>query len=300
MYRHLGISLLVSLVACQFVLAGAQSSGTRPGDLIAEIVTPEVNGAVGKGIAYDGQYLYYTEWAGNFLHRIDVPPPGLSSPTGKIDIPIQGMPSGIMTRSYDAGRASFWAVGGDGLSIYLLDKLGRAMLRFTIDPTTDRPGNCKPRGALWTDGCPSEVKINYDGTDDTIWYAPDTSERIYHYSTIPDALGTAQLVPATPFVDVDVPPNDMYLECGYSQVSGVSVGGPTLLINIAGCAAYFEYTKRGTKVGSYPIQTTISGDTECDDRSYSVSVFWARGGWNGRIYAYQQPRAHACAFGGGH
>jgi hypothetical protein len=146
----------------------------------------------------------------------------------------------------------------------------------------------------------TEVKINYDGTDDSIWYAPDTSERIYHYSTIPDISGTAQLVAGTPYIDVDVPPNDMLPECGYSQVSGVAVGGPSLFINIAGCLTYFEYTKTGTKVGSYPIQPAISGDAECDDRSYAVSVIWSRGGWNGRIYAHQQSRKQACVFGGGH
>src|SRR5215510_73752 len=144
MYRYSGLTLFFALTVCP-ILAGSAQDGGQPGDLITEIITSEVFGAVGKGIASDGQFLYYTEWAGNTLHRINVPPPGLSTPTGKVNIPIQGMISGIMTLSYDAGRDAFCAVSGDGLSIYLLDKLGRATLRFIIDPTTDRPGNCKPR-----------------------------------------------------------------------------------------------------------------------------------------------------------
>ena len=66
-----------------------------------------------------------------------MPPPGASYAAGHIDIPIQGAPSGIMAISYDATRDAFWAVGGDGLSIYLLSKTtGVATLRFAIDPST--------------------------------------------------------------------------------------------------------------------------------------------------------------------
>ncbi len=300
MNRRFRCLLFVGLLLCQIGIAGAQT--TKPGDLIAEIIVPEVaNGFFGKAIGYDGRYLYYTEWAGSILHRIDVPPPGLSNATGHIDIPIQGAPSGIMAISYDAGRDAFWAIAGDGLSMYLMEKTGETTLRFAIDPATDRPGNCKPRGSLSTDGCPSESKINYDAADDTIWYAPDTSDRIYHYRTVPDALGTAQLVDGTPWVDVDVPPNDMFLECGYSQVSGVAVGGSYLFINIAGCPRYFQYTKTGIKVASYPMgPIPPSGDIECDNRSYNVSVIWSRDGWTRpNIYAHQQPSRNACRYGGG-
>src|SRR3989442_79272 len=203
MNRYFRNLLFAGLVLCQVAAGGAQA--TNPGDLIAEIIVPEAaNGFFGKAIGYDGRYLYYTEWAGSILHRIDVPPPGLSNAAGHIDIPIQGAPSGIMAISYDAGRDAFWAIGGDGLSMYLMQKTGETTLRFSIDPSADRPGNCKPKGSLWTEGCPAESKINYDAADDTIWYAPDTTKRIYHYQTVADALGTAQLVDATPWVDVDV------------------------------------------------------------------------------------------------
>ena len=307
MYRYwasLALVAFIALVGFQIAAVSAQPMATNPGDLIVDIITPE-SGIVGqlhdmaKAVGFDGSYLYYAEWAGSVLHRIDVPPPGQSLAAGQFDIPIQGSPSGIMSISYDLSRDAFWAIGGDGLSVYLMDKSGQATLRYRINPVTDRPGDCKQRGSLWTSGCSTEVKINYDAADDTIWYAPDTTERIYHYRTFPNALGTAQLVDATPFVDVDVAPNNMYLECGYSQVSGVAVGGPNLLINIAGCPSFFEFTKTGTKVGSYPIQPPPSGDTECDDQSYSVPVFWARDGGNGHIYAYQQPNSSTCRFGGG-
>ncbi len=288
---------LVALLLCQIAVGGAQA--TSAGDLITEIITPEAanNGAFGKAIGFDGRYLYYTEWAGSVLHRINVPLPGLSNATGHIDIPIQGSSSGIMAISYDASRDAFWAIGGDGLSMYLMENTGEATLRFTINPATDRPGNCNPRG---TEGCLTEAKINYDSTDDTIWYAPDTTKRIYHYRTVANAAGNAQLVDGMPWVDVDVPPNDMYSECGYSQVSGVAVGGPYLLVNVAGCSRYFKYTKTGTKLASYPMSPTPSGDIECDNWSYNVSVIWSRNGrTNGNIYAHQEPFNNACRYGGG-
>jgi hypothetical protein len=286
-----------ALVVFQVLGGQAQPAAAAPGDLIADITIPETADllwarGIAKAIGFDGRYLYYAEYAGALLHRIDVPPPGASAAAGHIDIPIKGAPSGIMAISYDATRDAFWAVGGDGLSIYLLAKTGEATLRYTIDPIADRPGNCKV-------GCQNEAKINYDGADDTIWYAPDTSFRIYHYQSSPDILGTAALVAATPFVDVDVAPNDMVAQCGYSQVSGLAVGGADLFITVAGCPYYFEYSKSGTKVAWYPEQPPSSGDMECDNLSFGVSVLWARDGWNGHIRAYEQPAASACAFGGG-
>jgi len=38
---------------------------------------------------------------------------------------------------------------------------------------------------------------------------------------------------------------------------------------------------------------------QCDNRSYSVSVFWIKDGYEGHIRAFEQPSANACPFGGG-
>ena len=190
MTRVVRVAVVAIALVSQIVAGPAQPAAAAPGDVIVDMPVPETDGVlwprgIAKAIGFDGHYLYYAEWAGPVLHRIDVPPAGSRGPvTGHVDIPVQGAPSGIMAISYDAGRDAFWAVGGDGLSIYLLSKSGLATLRYTIDPVADRPGNCKV-GA----GCPSEAKINYDGTDDTLWYAPDTSARIYHYASSPTHWG---------------------------------------------------------------------------------------------------------------
>ena len=51
-------------------------AAAAPGDLIADVATPEGPSQAGlwpKGIAMDGQYLYYLDWGGSVLHRIDPP-----------------------------------------------------------------------------------------------------------------------------------------------------------------------------------------------------------------------------------
>jgi len=288
-----GALAVLALIAFSLAAGRAQVATAAPGDLIAEVTTPEGTGllwarGISPSVAFDGHYLYYAEYSGSVLHRIDVPPAGASTPaTGQVDATITGAPSGIMSIAYDSGRDLFWAVGGDGLSIYTLGKSGAATLQFRVDPASDRPGY-QPQMY------PAEIKIAYDRTDDTIWYSPDAFARIYHYQTSPDALGTASLVAATPYVDVN-----MTAECGYSQSSGVAVGGSNLLVSISGCPLYFAFTKTGTKVGSYPMQLASAGDLECDNVSYGVSVVWVKDEWGGRIQAYEQPSAGACVFGGG-
>lgn len=118
--------LVIAAAVIGFIVFGrvhsvipAQETGA--GTLIAETRAPEaeklfVHG-IAKAIGFDGSFLYYTEYAGSTLHRIDVPAPGTSMARGHIDIPIAGAPSGIMAISYDVNRNAFWAVGGDGLSM---------------------------------------------------------------------------------------------------------------------------------------------------------------------------------------
>jgi hypothetical protein len=268
-----------------------------PGSLVADVMVPdEYPSYVAPSVAFDGQHLYYAEYGGSTLFRIDVPPAGSAGTgTGQTRTPIQGAQSGIMTLTYDRGRGAFWAIGGDGLSMYLLTRGGVATLVFTIDPSTDRPG-------FVPGPFPTETKVAYDASDDTLWYSPDGNARIFHYRTTADAAGSAAMVESNPYIDVDAAPNDMVAECGYSQSSGVAVGGAHLFISVAGCNYYFEYTKTGQKIAAYAYDTnagTSAQDLECDDQSYGVPVLWLRDGYDGHMRAFEQPRAGACAFGGG-
>jgi hypothetical protein len=281
------LSLCIAAVRGDVARAGA-------GDLVADVLVPEAEVVWPRGLApsvgFDGQSLYYLDYAGSVLHRIAAPPPGASIGTGHLDVPIMGAPSGVMTIAYDRGRDLFWAVSGDGLTIYQLTKSGNATLAFRIDPATDRPG-------LQAGPAATEVKIAYDGTDDTLWYSPDATTRIYHYRTTPDMFGTATLVTANPYIEVDTT-----AQCGYSQSSGVASGGASLFVSVAGCPYYFEFTKSGSLVGAYAytwLGAQSTQDIECDDVTYGAPVFWIKDGYDGHIRAFEQPRPGACGRGGG-
>ena len=293
------------LVLASLGLGGAWPAAAAAGNQVADVATPE--GAVPEiGVTFDGQYLYYAERNGAVVHRIDVPPACgspcvTSTATGHVDIPVTAPLNplgigGINAMSYDAGRGLFWAVGGDGLSIYQVTKAGIATLAFSIDPVLGRPGACKTT-VCWStlvDG------LAYDRADDTIWYKPDASNRIYHYLLQGDVLGKAVLAP-TPYVDTDIAPNDLASQCGFNYPSWVAVGGADLFVGADKCQYYFEFTKAGTKVGwaAYNTRGTPDGDAECDNLSYTVSVFWARDVNDGHIRAFEQPAAAACVYGGG-
>ncbi|HEV8468114.1 MAG TPA: hypothetical protein VGR46_00790 [Candidatus Limnocylindria bacterium] len=296
--RNAGTLLIAALLAFPLALVTAQRAAGAAGALVADVVVNEAYPEnIAPSVAFDGTYLYHVGYGNSKLHRINAPPAGSSgNATGQVDITITGAQSGIMTLAYDRGRDAFWAIGGDGLSMYLLRKSGAATLIFTIDPNNDRPGY-QPVGDY-----PNEVKVAYDRADDTIWYSSDAGARIYHYHTYADAQGTAAIVDGTPYIDINVPPNDMSPQCPYSQSSGVAVGGAHLFVSIAGCKYIFEFTKTGGKVGAYPY--TINGssssqDLECDNLSYGVSVFWLRDGYDSHIRAFEQPASSACLFGGG-
>jgi hypothetical protein len=293
-FRRALATCVAVLAILQWALAYATAA---PGSLVADVMVPDqYPNYVAPSVAFDGQHLYYAEYGGSTLFRIDVPPAGSAGiGTGQTRSAIQGAPSGIMTLAYDRGRAAFWAIGGDGVSMYLLTRTGVATLVFTIDASADRPG-------FVPGPFPTETKVAYDASDDTLWYSPDGNARIFHYRTTADAEGSAEMVDATPYIDVDAAPNDMFAECGYSQSSGVAVGGDHLFISVAGCNFYFEYTKTGQKVAAYAYNTnagTSAQDLECDDQSYDVPVLWLRDGYDGHIRAFEQPSAGACAFGGG-
>jgi hypothetical protein len=293
-YRRYLRSVL-PLTALLLALGQPLAAAAAPGDTIADLSTPE--GAmfaplgIAKAIAMDGSFLYYAEYAGSVMHRVNVPPPGASNATGHIDIPIVGAPSGIMTIAYDGGRNLFWAVSGDGTTIYQLTKTGTATRQFTVDTVNGLPGNCKSN-------CSAEVKIAYDRSDDTIWYSPDTTQRVYHFKTTGDLLGKGVLVATSPYIDVNVAPNDFTPQCASSYINGIATGGSDLFFEIGTCKYYFEYTKTGTKVAAIQRPFPSTGGLACDNVSYAVSVIWMRDGWANHIYAVEQPRANACVYSG--
>lgn len=293
MTRRVTVLTAMCALVLAAVLGSTRPAAAAPGDLVADVLVPEAEVVWPRGlapsVAFDGRDLYYLDYAGSVLHRIAAPPPGASVGTGHVDAPITGAPSGIMAIAYDRGRDIFWATGGDGLSIYRLSKSGAATLAFRVDPD-DRPGFQAGPAA-------TEVKIAYDRADDTLWYAPDATTRVYHYRTAADLVGSAVLVAGNPYIDVD-----MTAQCGYSQTSGVAVGGSSLFVSVAGCPFYFEYARSGAQLASHAYSWSgqqSAQDVECDDLTYGVAVFWIKDGYDGHIRGFEQPRSGACSYGGG-
>jgi hypothetical protein len=290
---------LLALVVLQLTVGYAQPAAAAPGDLIADVDATTAGATFGVSVAFDGQFLYYTNFNGTLMHRIDVPPPGSSVATGHVVFPIAGT-SGINAFSWDNTRQQFWGAGTDGQSIYLLTKpttttpMSTGTLMFVTTPA-QRPGNCD-NGF----GCiPLIDGLAYDGIDDTIWYSPDASQRVYHYETFAVGGMAVLAAPVPGYMDVNDPPNDMAPQCGFNYSSGVAVGGPDLFLGADGCDFYFQYSKTGTKLAFFPYTASRAEDMECDNVSYSVSVIWVRDANDGHLRAFEQPRANACILGGG-
>src|SRR5439155_960024 len=127
--RRAALAVVAVVMVLSLAAGRAQPAAAAPGDLVADVLVPEAESVWARGlapsVAFDGRYLYYLDYAGSVLHRIDVPPAGSATTgTGHVDAPVIGAPSGIMTIAYDAGRDLFWAIGGDGLSAYAINFAG--------------------------------------------------------------------------------------------------------------------------------------------------------------------------------
>jgi len=298
------LSALAAVVFLALTFGRAEPLKAAPGDLIADVDATTGGAGFGVSVAFDGQFLYFTNVNDNVMSRINVPPPGVSVATGATPFPIVG-PVGINAFSYDATRDMFWGADGSGGGIWLLSKptattpVSTGMLQFLITPA-QTPGDCDNASTFGTSVClPLVDGINYDGTDDTIWYSPDASQRVYHYETFGSGGFAVLAAPAPGYFSVNVPPNDMAPDCGFNYSSGIAVGGSDLFLGADGCPKYFEYSKTGTKLGVFPYGGTRDEDMECDNVSYSVSVIWMRDAFDGHLRAYEQPAANACIFGGG-
>jgi hypothetical protein len=274
-------------LATVLLLICANSAVAAPGDKLTEIFPPDSN--FGVSVAFDGQFLYYTNYNGTVLHRVT------PTNTGHQDFAIVG-PPGVNAFTFDVTRNAFWAVDSTGMGVWLIPRPAPTdvsvigTLQFTVNPANDTPGNCD-NGF----GCEALVDgFGYDGTDDSLWYSPDASERIYHYDTTMDTDGSAILLG---FIDVNDPPNDMTAECGFNYSSGVAAGANDLWLAADGCDHYFRYSKTGTKIASFPYDSERAEDDECDNITFApLSALWVRDAL-GRLAAFEQPIE--CKFGGG-
>jgi hypothetical protein len=261
-------AVLIALLVIPTISRTAYSQPPPEGTLIGDLF---VGSNVGLGIGFDGQYLYWLDISGTTLHKIT------TTGTFVADIPINGCTATVI--SFDATRGKFW--GADGTQISL------------IDPTT---GNCTPMFDVGNvcQGCnPLVDGINYDVSDDSIWYSPDGSIIVYHFDTNGNFLGSFR---------IDTPPNDMFPECGFNYNSGIAVGAINVMYLAAdGCQYIFKYDKSGNKLGSFVIPAFRHEDMECDNVTFAdqgVDAIWIKDAFDGHIRAFAVEKG-TCAFGGG-
>jgi hypothetical protein len=270
---------LVVLVSASFGLQGAPVASAAPGTVLRDLAVS--NSVGGVSVAFDGHYLYYTNLDGAVLHR--VAPNGVAA----ADVRIVGA-AGINALSYDAVHDVFWGVDASGRSVYRIRRDGVATLQFTLVPAFDLPGLCDvPLG------CSRVVSgLAYDATD-SLWYAPQGTERIYHLTPTGELLG---------YFDTNNGSSALVPDCLTNGVSGLAAGKSSLFLSAGSCGRGFQYAKNdaesATRLGKYPLPGPSSGDVECDDVSFAVNAMWVRSASDGHLRAIEVP-AGACALGGG-
>jgi hypothetical protein len=259
-------------------LGQAELARASAGDVRREIPAGAPGGV---SVAFDGENLYYTDRNGIVLHSVT------TAGTARPDVPIVGA-SGLNALSYDVTLDQFWAVDSTGLGVYRLSRDGTAAKQFTLVPAFDLPGVCGV-----ATGCSAIVAgLAYDNTNSTLWYAPQLSERIYHFTTAGqlmgyfDTKGTSSLFP----------------DCATNGVTGIASGGSSLFLAAGDCRRGFQYTKSDTtsasKLGTFAVAGPRAGDVECDNLTFAATVLWVRDTADGRLRAVEVPSG-SCVFGGG-
>jgi hypothetical protein len=244
------------------------TAGATTGDVLATVSAPDA------GAAFDGNDLFYTDTAGAILHSI-----ASNGVSDQQAVPVVGA-AGLQGLTYDVTRNVFWATDSTGLTVYTVDRTGLALLQFAINPLTDLPGLC---GSLT--GCSSTISdLAYDATDDSLWYLPVGSSRVYHIDTAGNALG---------YLDLG--------SVGCSTVSGLAAGETSLYLSGCGRVIRAAKTDTGTSsvLSSFASPVTSAREIECDDVSFApASALWMRDRATGALRAVQIAGG-SCHFGGG-
>ena len=269
---------LVAIAAALFGLGQVDGAWAATGDVRADIAAP----SGGVGVAFDGANLYYTDLNGTELRSVT--PAGVAGPS----VPIVGAP-GITALTYDVTHDFFWAVDTTGLGIYQLTRDGRAWLQFALVPGLDLPGLCDV-----ATGCSTTVSgLAYDATNDTLWYAPMLSQRVYHLTTAGELHG---------WFDTNELGSSLFPECAANGVGGIAAGKDSLYLSAGACGRGYRFGKSDAqaapKLGSFAMASQKPGDVECDNVSFSATVIWVRDTVDGHLRAFEVAPG-TCAFGGG-
>ncbi len=240
------------------------------GDEVFTMNFPEGSGT-GVGVAFDGEFLYYTYIDSTNLYKIR--PDG----SGHEVIPTTGIAeSGLGALSFDATRGMLWTgtYGCDqsgGGPVYLIDPVtGAATYQFSVP--SQYVSYCLDDG------------IAFDATDDSIWYSDDVQSIMVHMASDGTFLGTVDLSAIHP---------DLV------QNSGIAIGGENFYLGTNG----FETTLRVHRNDLTILDTFVNTnyrieDMECDPQTYfPTEVMWIRDAYDGSARAYAI-ESGTCGLGG--
>jgi hypothetical protein len=264
-----------------FVLLGfaqAELAAAAVGDVRADIAAGAPGGV---SVAFDGTNLYYTDRNGVVLKSVT--PAGTERPS----VPIVGA-AGLNALTYDVTHDLFWGVDATGLGVYQVTRDGFASLQFALIPAVDLPGLCDVPA-----GCSTVVSgLAYDGTNDSLWYAPQGTQRVYHLTTAGQLIG---------YFDTNETSGALFPDCVTNGVSGVAAGASSLYVAAGDCAKGFRYTKSDSqpalKLSTFKAAVG-SGDVECDSLTFPATVVWVRNVADGHLRAVEVATG-TCVFGGG-
>lgn len=245
-------ALLISVLA--LVLAYPSSAGAVPGDLLGTVTLPG-NGGCSVGGTFDGTYYITVNTSGCSGTTLGIyePPAGGGGAAAlvatKSVVDGGGDPVTISAVAWDPGRDLLWAGHNAGTGTVHLVDIG--------DPTVSGPATASFQFAPGVGGIDLLDGLAYDGSDDSLYYTPDISCDVYHFSPTGTLLNT--VTPTNAAGEADC------------QISGVVVGSAnTLYIGRDGAA---EIRRVDKTTGSFVSQfATTSGrveDLTCDPVTYA-------------------------------
>jgi uncharacterized repeat protein (TIGR01451 family) len=266
--RRLVACMVALTAATGFVLLTGGPAAAAPGDILRTInVTPPPACGLSLGVGFDGTDLLVSTTCDTTITRVD---PANGNVRGTVNI--AGVLDGTIDAiSWDAKDNLLWlADGSHNVYSAVLDKTtgtGVATLRFS---------------AASFGGFPLTDGLAFDGTDDTIWYSPDVSATIFHFTETGVLLGTRPGV------------------LGSCNNSGLVVADATsLYMGNDGCSQIWFGDKAGTTTTFF---ASLSGkrveDLECDNTTFAPkSVIWSKDAFDYELNAFEVT-AGQCAQGG--
>ena len=239
---------------------------------------------IGVGITYDGANLWYSCYDSSpDLLRAD-PRTGQVTASYNID-------GGLGALAYDATRNAIWAGWGGP---------NRGDIRLiTLDGSQSVTGSSVAFNTC-NSTCSDDLDdgLSYDGGNDALYFSPDTSRTIYHYST----QGT--LLTDGPFGNGAIP----WAGGGNCYNSGLAIGDQYLFQGADGCSHVYVVDKANPQSVLYDFSTAVPGDANfrdeglaCDPNTFNAAgqqVMWSKEAYGPmRANAFVIPN-DSCGVGG--